>query len=106
MSILEHETHIEYLPTTMKMELPDYIEMASTSEIQVQNPDKNNDDDSYEHDDGLFEVMEMNHGKPEKQDVDDEMYQHQETIEESHEIDGTVEMSRFFNFDFQIFFFY
>lgn len=82
----------------MKMELPDYIEMASTSEIQVQNPDKNNDDENYEHDDeGLFEVMEMNHGKSEKQEVDDEMYQHQETIEESHEIiDGTVEMSKFY----------
>lgn len=84
----------------MKMELPDYIEMASTSEIQVQNPDKNNDDDSYEHDDGLFEVMEMNHAKQEKQDGDDDMYQHQETIEESHEIDGTVEMSRFLTFYF------
>lgn len=83
----------------MKMELPDYIEMASTSEIQVQNPDKN-DDDNYEHDDGLFEVMEMNHGKTVKPDTDDDMYQHQETIEESHEIDGTVEMSKFFNLIF------
>lgn len=82
----------------MKMELPDYIEMASTSEIQVQNPEKNNDDDNYEHDDGLFDVMQMNHGKQEKQDVDDDMYQHQETIEESHEIDGTVEMSKNFFF--------
>lgn len=90
----------------MKMELPDYIEMASTSEIQVQNPEiKNNDDDNYEHDDGLFDVMQMNHGKQEKQDVDDDMYQHQETIEESHEIDGTVEMSKIFlHFNFLSFF--